>query len=227
MQENVQKIIDKLESSKVIGSEIIMKVDINGDEFNLLNKDIMGNVIQSWLEVFLNNHSIKWKSKGTQSYPDFVLDNNEYLEVKCFLHGASPAFDLANFKSFIDSLLLDPKRLDSDYLVFSYSCRDKMYLSSYFCKKIWELTSDQTHGTYKGFITSQVKGGTIYNLRPGNFVDKPENSYSSRRCFVEKIRDRIEIHAKQLIDSNSVYKSSEDWFELVEQKYQSVCEEDL
>ena len=87
MQENVQKIIDKIESSKVIGSEIIMTVDINGDEFNLLNKDIMGNVIQSWLEVFLNNHSIKWKSKGTQSYPDFVLDKNEYLEVKCFLHG--------------------------------------------------------------------------------------------------------------------------------------------
>ena len=135
MQENVQKIIDKIESSKVIGSEIIMTVDINGDEFNLLNKDIMGNVIQSWLEVFLNNHSIKWKSKGTQSYPDFVLDNNEYLEVKCV---TSPAFDLATLKVLL-IVFLDPKRLDSDYLVFSYSCRDKMYLSSYFVK-IWELT---------------------------------------------------------------------------------------
>ena len=61
-----------------------------------------------------------------------------------FLDGRRPAFDIANFKSFIDSLINDPKRLNSDYLIFSYSFNEEIILSSYYCKKIWELTSDMT-----------------------------------------------------------------------------------
>ena len=84
MQNNVKKVVELIKDSGVLGSKIILKAEINDTKFTLMNKDIMGNVIQSWLEVFLDENSIKWESKGTQKYPDFILNNNEYMEVKCF-----------------------------------------------------------------------------------------------------------------------------------------------
>ena len=229
MQNNVKKVVELIKDSGVLGSKIILKAEINDTKFTLMNKDIMGNVIQSWLEVFLDENSIEWKSKGTQKYPDFILNNNEYMEVKCFLDGRRPAFDIANFKSFIDSLINDPKRLNSDYLVFSYSFNDEIKLSSYYCKKIWELTSDMPRGDYSGFLSAQVKKGSIYNLRPVNFPKNPKDTYKTRREFTLKVRDRIEKHSNQLInkDPNCLFKDANEWFDLVCENHKKILNEDL
>jgi len=225
MQSSVKKVIETIEDSGVLGSKVVLKAEINDTKFTLMNKDIMGNVIQSWLEVFLDENSIKWKSQGTQKYPDFILENNDYLEVKCFLHDTTPAFDIANFKSFIDSLVIDPKRLNSDYLIFSYSFNDEIILSSYYCKKVWEITSDMRDGLLK----AQVKKGNIYNLRPCNFPKKPKDTYKTRKKFISKVRDRIKKHTNQLInkDSNCSYKDADEWFDLVSENHKKILNEDL
>lgn len=229
MQNNVKKVVELIKDSGVLGSKIILKAEINDTKFTLMNKDIMGNVIQSWLEVFLDENSIKWESKGTQKYPDFILNNNEYMEVKCFLDGRRPAFDIANFKSFIDSLINDPKRLNSDYLIFSYSFNDEIILSSYYCKKIWELTSDMTSGHSSGYLSAQVKKGNIYNLRPVNFPKNPKDTYKTRKEFTLKVRDRIEKHSNQLIskDPNCLFKDANEWFDLVCENHKKILNEDL
>lgn len=215
MQESSRKIIDCLERSKIKGAQIIVKARINEVKFNVRNKDIMGGLIQSWLEKFLDSQGIEWDDKGTQAYPDFILENNEYLEVKCYFKDAIPAFDLANFKSFIDSVLKDPKRLNSDYLIFSYSFGDQMRIHDYFCKKIWEMTADMRNGG----ISSQVKRGTIVNLRPYDFVKDPDRCYKSRYDFVKKIQESIKIYAQQLIDKNCEYRDDEEWFDVLCERY--------
>ena len=227
MQKQTKKVIDTINSNNIIGSEITVKAQIKEDTFVVKNKDIMGNLIQSWLEFFLDKNNISWTDKGTQTYPDFILDDDEYLEVKCFLDGASPAFDIANFKTLIDSMLIDPKRLDSDYLIFAYSFGSEIKLSNMYCKKIWEMTSDQKTGKYKGFITSQVKKSTIVNLRPYNFVTKPDEAYNSRIFFVRKLRDRIKQHSNQLIKNDTAYRDENEWFDLVQEKYLSTVGHEL
>ncbi len=227
MQESSKNIIKCLDQSGIRGAEIILKGRVSNVEFEVKNKDIMGGVIQSWFENFLNRNEIKWYDRGTQTYPDFILENNEYLEVKCYFKDATPAFDLANFKSFIDSVIKDPKRLNSDYLIFNYSFGDTIDIHNYFCKKIWEMTADQKTGKYKGQITAQTKKGTIVNLRPYNFVQYPVECYDSRYSFVKKIQERIKIHNKQLIDEKCEYRDDKEWFDILSKRYSDFYNQDL
>ena len=101
MTSGSQKIINALDKSNLKQAKIEILCKIKNIEFEVKNKDIMGNLMQSWLEVFLTENKINWKPKGSQEYPDFDLDNDEYLELKCYFKDASPAFDIANFKSLI------------------------------------------------------------------------------------------------------------------------------
>ena len=97
-----------------------------GLSFKLNNKDILGNVFQEWFYKFLDKKNIAWDSpENTQKYPDVILSDNHFLELKSFNYKSSPAFDLADFKSLVDDLIVNPKRLDSDYLIFGYQVLDK------------------------------------------------------------------------------------------------------
>jgi len=227
MQESSKNIIECLDRSHIRGTEIFIRAKVNDLEFDIKNKDIMGGLIQSWFEKFLDKNGIKWHDRGTQTYPDFILENNEYLEVKCYFKDATPAFDLANFKSFIDSVIKDPKRLNSDYLVFNYNFDDTIGIHDYFCKKIWEMTADHSTGKYKGQITAQVKKGTIVNLRPYNFIKYPERSYDSRYSFVKKIQQKIRVHSKQLINEKCEYRNDEEWFDILNKRYSNFYNQDL
>ena len=220
MNSSTQKIIDALDKSELKQAKIEIKCKIKNIEFKVKNKDIMGSLIQSWLERFLTENNIKWREEGTQEYPDFILDNDEYLEVKCYFKNASPAFDIANFSALINDLPVNPKRLDSDYLIFSYGFDENgATLNNYWVKKIWEMSNAPTSHK-KNKIRAQVTRGVIKNIRPTNFTKNPDNCFSSRLSFVNALKETIDAFSNQTITGDSKFKNGDDWFAMVTKKYE-------
>ena len=220
MQSNVKEVYDLLIKSNIQNTRVQMICKVQDIEFEILNKDIVGNVIQSWMEVFLNENNISWNApKTTQSYPDFILADNQYMELKCWFKEATPAFDLANFKSLVTDLLINPKRLESDYLVFNYGYDNSgVSINNFWIKKIWELTKIPKTGYCRDLISSQVKEGTIYNLRPYNFVNDPSACIGSRKKFLIQMKKTIDHFSSQLIRNDS-FMNGEDWLEKVSLRY--------
>ena len=179
-------------------------------------RDAIGELLQSWFAKFLDNHKIYFREReNTQTFPDFLLsesENKDFLELKTFNYDASPAFDLANFDSYCDSLLNTPERLNSDYLIFGYKMNTqtgRLSIMDVWLKKIWELSSPE--GTHP--VNIQVKKGTIYNLRPYNFKSNRSNCFNSKKQFVKALGKAIDLFPSQ----TSSYSS--DWMQRVESKY--------
>ena len=220
MQSNVKKVYDLLVKSHIRKTKVEIVCKVQDIEFEVKNKDIVGNVIQSWLEVFLDNNGIAWTApSSTQSYPDFILEDNQFLELKCWFKEAGPAFDLANFKSLVNDLLINPKRLESDYLVFNYGYDDSgVTINNFWIKKIWELTTIPKRGSSHNLISSQVKDGTIYNLRPYNFIGDPSACIGSRKQFLIQMKKTIDHFSSQLIRGDG-FVDGNDWLQRVSSKY--------
>lgn len=213
---------------KIFPSEIKLNCSINSLNFSLKNRDIMGGVIQEWFCEYLNSKLIPWSPPAySQSYPDIILQGNHYLEIKSFHYEGSLAFDLANFKSLIDDLTINAKRLDSDYIIFAYSIQEnigieKYILKNYWIKKIWEMTTVPIkEGMTEGLISAQVKRGTIVNLRPYRFDKYPQKALPDKKSFLIQLAKTITTFSEQLIKSDTKFKNSEEWMEMVSECYES------
>jgi len=210
MNKDIEKINKYLIEDKIIDS----------------NMEIICNFLG--LYKFLDKKNIAWDSpENTQKYPDVILSDNHFLELKSFNYKSSPAFDLADFKSLVDDLIVNPKRLDSDYLIFGYQVLDKkIILKEYWIKKIWEITRipvGSKNKYTKGLITAQVKKGLIRNLRPYKFYppEAKKFSFKSRRDFVIQLKKCIgdDRYISQCINESDPFSSAEEWFEKVSSKY--------
>jgi len=187
-------------------------------------RDAVGELLQAWFAKCLQKNNIYFREKeNTQAFPDFLLsesDKDHFLELKTFNYEASPAFDIANFDSYCDSLLKNPERLNSDYLIFGYNMdldSGDLTIKDIWLKKIWELSSpDGSHP-----LNIQVKRGTIYNLRPYNFKSDRSNCFNSRKQFVNALNDAIVKFPNQ----TSSY--SENWLNKVEELFFSKTGEKI
>ena len=157
--------------------------------------DTVGMTLQSWLkEYFIKNNIYFREPPNTQEFPDFFLDEsnfNHMLEVKSFNYNRSPAFDIANFDSYCDSVKDAPYRLYADYLVFGYEMNKdaKIYIRDIWLKKIWEIA-----GTSKRFkLKTQVKRDVIYNIRPSSdFKYYRESPFKNETEFIDALYHTIE-----------------------------------
>lgn len=222
MQSNVKKIYDTLIDKNIKKTRVEIICRVGGAEFEVRNKDIMGNLIQSWLEVFLDHNKIRWDApSNTQKYPDFILDDNQFMELKCWFKDATPAFDLANFKSLVNDLTINPKRLDSDYLIFNYGFDESgITINDFWVKKIWEITKIPTGKRSQNYnlISSQIKKGTIYNLRPFNFIKSPDECIGSKKDFLVQMKKTVDHFSDQLITSANIFKNGDEWMDVVNKK---------
>jgi len=166
-------------------------VDLASVKCKISGKDAIGHLIQEWFfewckknkfEVIPNSH--------TQQFPDYYLgfEGNEegMLEIKNFNYLASPAFDVADFYAFIETIATDVHKLYADYIVFGYSLSSdgELKIPKVWKLKIWEITgiSADNH------VTCQIRGkkcqqvdnkkladdnidmkGRIQKFRPYNF----------------------------------------------------------
>ncbi len=182
-------------------------------------KDSIGHMLQDWIEVWaLQNNIYIRPNPNTQEFPDFYLsESNEdnLLEIKSFDYKASPNFDIANFDTYVRSLLVNPKKLDAHYLVFGYSLDSgKIKIEGLWLKRIWELSTNSSSWDLK----LQVKQDTIYNIRPVNFVSTRANiaqPFQGKIEFLEAIQKVLNKYKK----TKGLQKN---WLITFKEKYQEA-----
>jgi type II restriction enzyme len=204
---------------EVLGKSGNIIFTLNDISVTINTKDSIGHMLQDWVEAWaIQNHIYIRPNPNTQEFPDFYLsDSNEddLLEIKSFDANASPNFDIANFDTYVRSLLENPKKLDAHYLVFSYSLNSgKITIEGLWLKRIWELSTNSKEWDLK----LQVKQGTVYNIRPVNFVSQRANiaqAFKNKLEFVEAIQNVLNQYDK-------TKGEHENWFETFKAKYQEA-----
>ena len=152
-------------------------------------KDVVGNIIQEWLQGWLDKNSIEYApSKNTQMPPDFFLNpddlTRDLLEAKAFNRSATPGFDIADFRMYEEEIIDKPYMLDVDYLIFGYDMDENghVVIKDIWLKKVWEITRRMKDWP----INLQVKSNVVHKIRPGVW-------YSEKNSFpmFEKLEDFI------------------------------------
>lgn len=174
-QELYSKLVDDY---KIIGESGVINFSLKDLTISIETKDTVGNLLQEWLKAWMMKEHVEFEENtNSQIFPDFYLDKHNkklgLLEVKSFDWNRGPGFDLANFDSYCNSLLVNSYRLDSDYLIFAYQMSGSVItIKNVYLKKIWELACPS--GTYP--LKVQEKKSIIYNIRPSTW-------YSERNKF--------------------------------------------
>lgn len=147
-------------------------------------KDVVGNVLQEWLEGWLKHNDIAYANNpNSQMPPDFFLNpadhTHDLLEVKAFNYEASPAFDIADFKSYQKEIIKEPWMLDTWYLIFGYTMNDQgiVTIKRIWLKKVWEICRPSS----KWALNVQYKNGVIHKIRPAVWYS--ENKAIQYRTF--------------------------------------------
>lgn len=174
----------------ILKQQGVINIKLAGISLDIQAKDIIGNSLQEWLGSWFDTNKINYRVlKNTQEFPDYIIDFDgveSYLEIKTWNYAKGPAFDLANFNSYIDSLEANPKKIDADYLIFGYlSNSNGFVVEDIFLKKIWEMAGASTVDPLK----IQNKKGIVYNIRPMSFHTKPYSTFKNRLEFLEGLTE--------------------------------------
>lgn len=160
--------VDKIKSIK--GQ---IKFNLGDVSIVVKRKDVVGNILQEWLEGWLQDRHIEYApNPNTQMPPDIYLcpedTTKNLLEIKAFNREATPAFDIADFKAFTRELIEKPYHLDTDFLIFGYTMDENtgdVIVKDLWLKKIWEITRPMD--TWP--ITVQYKNNILQKMRPGTW----------------------------------------------------------
>ena len=144
---NAQQLYDLLLKNSILYYNGKIKFKLGDTEATIKTRDTIGNSLQSWLGQWLiDNNYYYSEPDNTQEFPDFYLHPTELttnmLELKSFNNDASPAFDIANFESYCQSLRTKPYRLDADYLIIGYTMNEEtgnIRIKNIWLKKIWQI----------------------------------------------------------------------------------------
>ena len=204
-----------------------IKTETGQIRFNLGNvsivvkrKDVVGNILQEWLEGWLVARNIDFlPNPNTQMPPDIFLDTKEktknWLEIKAFNREGSPGFDIADFKAFVRELVEKPYHLDTDYLIFGYIMDGEtgdVIVKDFWLKKIWEITK-----TMKDWpITLQYKNGVVQKMRPGNwFSDR-----SGGKVF-ESMEDYLAAFEETIYQNRETHQWASQWRNRFKRSYKN------
>lgn len=167
-------------------------------------KDVVGNIMQEWLEGWLRHNSIEFAlSENTQMPPDFFLDpenkRHDLLEVKAFNYEASPCFDIADFRMYEREIVSKPWMLDVSYLIFGYVMSDDgvVSINKVWNKKVWEICRPMYHGKGKKrtpwALNLQIKGDVVHKIRPGKWYIKsrPFNNFGCLEDFLSAVEETV------------------------------------
>ncbi|WP_304335183.1 NgoBV family restriction endonuclease [Conchiformibius steedae] len=213
----IQQIIHLLRQQNICSQTGEITFHFMEQNIPVITKDIIGGVLQDWFGNWLRNNNIYWNNTGihTQSWPDFILDNNEHLEFKTFDSTTSPNFDLANFDAYTRSLLTNSERLDTNHLIFAYHLiGSQVHITDFYVKKIWEMTGPSV----TNILNLQVKQGIPYNIRPKKWYSPKVELFQTRRDFVIALDQALQrFHPDKY----------PDWFTRVCSDYHSKTQNNL
>lgn len=173
-------------------------------------KDVVGNILQEWVEGWLDARNIAHiPNPNSQMPPDVYLDPDDLthnlLEIKAFNREASPAFDIADFKAFINELIEKPYHLETDFLIFGYVMDEEsgdVIIKDLWLKKIWEITRPMDNWP----ITCQYKNGVLQKMRPGTWYGR-----SGRFKFYECMEDYLAAFEQTIYQYGETRSLGDQW----------------
>ena len=218
-----QEVKALLETENIYNCLGEITMSLNGTSVKIKQNDIIGNALQEWLGEFLKSKDIYFRPNQGQTFPDFYFskeDTNNLCEMKTFYATRQPAFDIANFYGYVDSLLEKPYRLDSDYLIFAYysDAEGNISIKDIWCKKVWEITGPATDYELK----CQRKKGQIVNIRPVNW----RSTRAALQPFGSKEKLLAALFKTHLSTTNQT-RVSKAWLDEVLSNYKAVSGIDL
>lgn len=187
MKCTAQDIYNKLLDYKIKELHGQIRFHLGSVSISVKRKDVVGNIIQEWVESWLQANGIEYKpNPNTQMPPDVFLDPNnlktDLLEIKAFNYEAAPAFDIADFKSFAKEIIQHPYYLDTDYLIFGYTMDENngdVLVNDLWLKKVWEISRPMKDWP----VNLQIKNGIVHKLRPGTWYSRRPSMF---RYFASK-----------------------------------------
>ena len=202
MEMTAQEIYNKLRNEdKILELEGQIKFYLGDVDIIVKQKDVVGNIIQEWLQGWLDKRGIDYDpSENTQMPPDFFLDKEDHtvelLEVKAFNRSATPAFDIADFQMYINEIIEEPYMLDAYYLIFGYEMSDDgiVTIRDLWLKKVWEITRRMEDWP----LNLQIKKETVHKIRPGVwYSDKTDyKNFDSVEQYISAIEESIYKYPK-------------------------------
>lgn len=198
MRLSVQQVYNKLlKEDKILELQGQIKFFFGDVDIVVKQKDVVGNIIQEWLQGWFEKRDIEYApSCNTQMPPDFFLNpsdsENDLLEVKAFNRNAGPGFDIADFRMYEEEIIDKPYMLNVDYLIFGYIMSDDGYVTikNLWLKKVWEITRRMDGWP----INLQVKQGVVHKIRPGIwYSSRPGNipMFKSLEHFISAIEETV------------------------------------
>ena len=198
MKVNALKVFEKLlDEDKLLEIEGKIKFFLGDVDIIVKQKDVVGNIIQEWLQGWMDKRGIEYAlNDNTQMPPDFFLSpkdkTTDLLEVKAFNRSASPGFDIADFRMYEEEIIEKPYMLNVDYLIFGYDMSDEgvVTIKDLWLKKVWEITRRMEGWS----INLQVKQGVVHKIRPGVwYSDRPGNipMFKSMEHFIAAIEEAV------------------------------------
>jgi len=172
-------------------------------------KDVVGNMMQEWLEGWLRKNHIDFKTNpNSQMPPDFFLNPEnltvDLLEVKAFNFDAQPGFDIADFNMYQSEIVEKPYMLHVKYLIFGYQMTDDGYviIKKLWLKNVWEICRRMENWP----INLQIKDSVVHKIRPcvwyseGNVKYLPFNSLES---FISAMEETVFRNPKTRLQSGT------------------------
>ena len=182
-------------------------------------KDVVGNIIQEWLEGWFKKRGIAYlPSDNPQLPPDFYLDpddtHHSLLEVKAFNRDASPAFDLADFTGYAKAILKEPWELDTKYLIFGYNMSDEgiVTIKELWIKNVWEISRSSD----KWALNVQYKNGQINKIRPATWYAK-----NAKFPLFQSLEHYLSALEQTLVDYPDTRTLSIGWRKDMQKSYQA------
>ena len=192
--EEVYKRLLEVDKIKTVEGQI--RFYLGNVDIIVKQKDVVGNVIQEWLEGWLKKNGIEYApNPNTQMPPDIFLnpDDQEHdlLEVKAFNRDASPGFDIADFKAYIREIVEKPYMLHTKYIIFGYKMSEDgiVTIKDLWLKDVWEITRSSAQWA----INVQYKNKIINKIRPCTWYAKKNKFpiFKSLEHYLSAIEETI------------------------------------
>ena len=228
MRLSAQEIYDRLlNDDHLLELEGQIKFYLGDVNIIVKQKDVVGNIMQEWLQGWLDARGIEYApSENTQMPPDFFLDPDDrtkgLLEVKAFNRNGSPGFDIADFRMYASEIQEKPYMLDVDYLIFGYDMSDDgvVTIKDVWLKKVWQITRRMENYP----INLQVKEGVIHKIRPGVWNSERVKDYAIFDCLEDFISAIEETTFKEPKLRSSVAST---WLAVFQRNYKAWYGEEL
>ena len=198
MKLTAQQVYDRLVNVEKIKTQV-GQITFSFGSVNIVVKqrDVVGNLVQEWLQGWFDKQGIEYDiNDNSQMPPDFFLDTANHkinlLEVKAFNRSASAAFDIADFRAYVEELIREPWMLNVDYLIFGYDMAENgdVTIKDIWLKKVWEISRPME--TWP--INLQVKQNVVHKIRPATWYSTKQSKFrifETKEDFLSAVEETI------------------------------------